>query len=66
MRSPSPETDIMSAGDVKIEVEDGSEDVNTVVLTDDEDIDPKDVWRVGYAYKDNQLYLRPATISKSV
>lgn len=35
---------------------------NQVVVEDDEEIDPKDIWRVGLPFRGNQLFLRYATV----
>ena len=34
------------------------------VLIEDKEITPKDIWRVAIPWKSNQLFFRPATISK--
>ena len=39
-------------------------DANDNTSMDEDEIDPKDVWRVGYPFKEFQLFLRPATVSK--
>lgn len=43
-----------------------SNNLTDVVNVDEDDIDPKDVWRVGYPYKTFQLFLRPATLSEKL
>ena len=54
---------------ITIKVEEGEEsDQETgnkaISIEDDEDdIDPRDVWRLGYPYQEYQLFMRPATIS---
>lgn len=49
---------------IKEEVEE-NEVVSDAIEIEDDEIDPKDVWRIGLPYKSKyNLFLRPATISK--
>jgi len=49
---------------IKVEEHDQESLPDAVLIEDDEDdIDPKDVWRLAFPYKEQQLFLRPATIS---
>ena len=50
---------------VRIKVEEDKQNSDAVLIEDDEeDIDPKDVWRLGFPYKEQHIFLRPATVSK--
>lgn len=66
--SPDANSNLSMSQTIKIEDEESAErDGSTpkdAVIVDEDDIDPKDVWRVAYPYKTYQLFLRPATVSK--
>ena len=53
---------------IKVEEDDEGEEAEagtqSIFIEDDEDdIDPKDVWRVAFPFNEYQLFLRPATFS---
>jgi len=66
------QTQQTSEDGVTIKVEEGEESEQefeetgnkAISIEDDEDdIDPRDVWRLGYPYQEYQLFMRPATMS---
>lgn len=68
----APLTSTAPAVNIKVEEEEDMEGdgsvgggAKSVIIEDNEDdIDPKEVWRVAFPFNEYQLFLRPATISK--
>ena len=61
----TPVVNIKLEEDENMEGNDGNgAGTKSILIEDDEDdIDPKEVWRVAFPFNEYQLFLRPATIS---